>query len=661
MLKMVDKGVELEWPSKKSILDRVSGLRNTHLPFQVVETINETKATREAKKTNGLQTTLYDLWSNGTGESVDSGWKNKLIWGDNKYVIASLLRNYAGKIDLIYIDPPFATGADFFVQVSIHNTMVGKEPTAIEQKAYRDTWGRGLESYLDMMHERLYLMHQLLSDQGSIYVHTDWHVGHYLKLIMDEIFGRDNFLNEIVWQRFNYHADANKYGIVHDYILFYSKTSKYIFNKQFTELREEYQESHFTLSDPDGRRYSLDNPTAPGHGKTGKPMRFGDRLIAPPPGAMWRWRQEKIDELMAAGKIVFTASDRPRVKRYLDESFSAVHSIWQDVKPVNSQAKERLEYNTQKPEALLERIIKASSNENSIVADFFCGSGTTLAVAEKLKRRWIGCDLGRFAIHTTRKRLMEIENCGSFEILNLGKYERQIWQESSFAKGKETVLYEYLAFILKLYAAEPLAGFQQIHGRKGRALIHIGAVDAPVTIDEVTTAIDECMATKQSELHVLGWEWEMGMHDLLEREAKQSGIKLRLLTIPNEVMETSAIEKGDIAFFDLAYFKANVAVNKNGVSVELQDFVIPNTELVPDEVRNKISHWSDFIDYWAVDFDFHDDTFMNNWTSYRTKDNTKLVLKSDPYKHQKYGRHKIVVKVIDIFGIDTTQAFEVDV
>jgi SAM-dependent methyltransferase len=330
-----------------------------------------------------------------------------------------------------------------------------------------------------------------------------------------------------------------------------------------------------------------------------------------------------------------------------------------------SEKSEWLNYNTQKPEALLERIITVSSNAGDLVADFFCGSGTTLAVAEKLGRRWIGCDLGRYAVHTTRKRLLEIDACKSFEILNLGKYERQYWQGVTFGgKGKtitEQALYEYLAFILRLYGAQPVAGMAHLHGRKGRAMVHIGAVDAPVTIDEINSALAECAQLKQPELHIVGWEWEMGLYDLMVGEAKQRGVKLLLLQIPREVMEQQAVEKGDIQFFELAYLEVKPEVKKRAVTITLKDFVIPNTELVPEEVRSKIKKWSDYIDYWAVDWDFQNDTFMQGWVTYRTRKDRTLALTSDEHVYEKPGRYRILVKVVDIFGNDTTQAYDVEV
>jgi SAM-dependent methyltransferase len=387
------------------------------------------------------------------------------------------------------------------------------------------------------------------------------------------------------------------------------------------------------------------------------------------PAMGWRYSKERMAELDAQGRIWYPDSKakRPQLKRYLDESPGMpVSGVWTDVNPVNSQAIEDTGYDTQKPSALLERIIKTSSNPGDLVADFFCGSGTTLAVAEKLGRRWIGCDLGRYAIHTTRKRLLEIEGCKPFEILNLGKYERQYWQGVTFADkaapAVEKTLFEYLAFILKLYGAQPVSGMSHLHGKRGRAMVHVGAVDAPVTIDEINATIAECLAVKQSELHVLGWEWEMGLNNLMVGEAKKRGVKLVLLQIPREVMEQQAVEKGDIRFFELAYLDVEIKTPKKlAAAVKLKEFVIPNTELIPEDVRKKIKKWSDYIDYWAVDWDFQNDTFMQGWVSYRTRQDRALELCSEPHTYPKRGKYRVLVKVVDIFGNDTTQAFDVEV
>jgi DNA modification methylase len=679
---------ELVWPGKYNEDGSRKELPRVSLPFQVIETINESRASREVEKHEGK--TLFDFYQGKEGETFEAGWKNKLIWGDNLLVLGSLLQKFAGEIDLIYIDPPFATGTDFSFTAPIGDgdMQVTKEQSAMEEKAYRDTWGRGLESYLDMLSNRLRLARELLSEHGSIYVHLGWQVAPYVKVVMDEVFGSANFQNEIIWKRQTAKGGAfdslNQYGRIHETILFYSNTEAPIWNLQYTEYNEDHiEKSYKHVEEGTKRRFALRDLTAAGtrSGDSGKPITVkGDRIDLPP-GRHWavglesgETVQQAVDRLIQTKKMWYENGRMPRLKLYLDEMPGVpLQSVWTDIPPVQAQSIERLDYATQKPEALLDRIIKSSSNEGSLVADFFCGSGTSMAVAEKLKRRWIGCDMGRFSVHVARKRLLEIEGCKPFEILNLGKYERQYWQGVTFGnKGKaitEQALYEYLAFVLKLYGAQLAPGLAHLHGRKGRAMIHIGAVDAPVTIDEINGALDECVQLKQPELHMLGWEWEMGLYDLMVGEAKKHGVKLLLLQIPREVMEQQAVEKGDIQFFELAYLevkldhKSGANGKKNGsrstLKVNLKDFVIPNTDLVPEDIRSKINKWSDYIDYWAVDWDFQNDTFMQGWVSYRTRQDRTLELTSDEHTYDKAGKYCVLVKVVDIFGNDTTQAYEI--
>ncbi len=657
---------ELVWPGKYNEDGTRKEVPRVSLPFQVIETVNESRATREVDKAKGPS--LFDFYRGKEGDTFEAGWRNKLIWGDNLLVMGSLLEKFAGKIDLIYIDPPFATGADFSFTTEIGESgaAISKEQSIIEEKAYRDTWGQGTASYLSMMADRLCQARALLSERGSLYVHCDYHVGHALKLLLDDVFGGSSFRNEVVWKRSLPHNDPKRYGSIHDTILFYTKSDEFCFNQQYTGIGEDYAESHYGQVEKTGRRYQLTSLAATGPG----PARsFGDRVLPPPSGNHWRYSQENIDRLLAEGRIVFTSKGTPRYKRYLDEMKGpALQSVWDDIRGVNSQANEDTRYATQKPEALLERIIEVSSDPGNLVADFFCGSGTTLAVAEKLGRRWIGCDLGRWGIHVTRKRLLGIEDCKPFEVLNLGRYERQHWQGVTFGDSKnkplaEQALYEYLAFIIKLYGAQLVAGLSFLHGKKGKAMVHIGAVDAPVTISEIDAAVEECAKVKQSELHILGWEWEMGLYDLMVEAAKKKGVKLLLLQIPREVMEQQAAVRGDVRFFELAYLEADIKQQLKTLTaqVALKDFVIPNTELIPEEVRSKVKKWSDYIDYWSVDWDFRNDTFMQGWVAYRTRKDRKLPLTCDAHTYGKAGKYRILLKVIDIFGNDTSQAFDVEV
>lgn len=624
---MSDKNNEQElplglyWKGKRTTVDRIV------LPFQsleVVETINESRATREKEKG-----TMFRQDPN----AMDVEWRNKLIWGDNKYVMSALLEKYAGKIDLIYIDPPFATGADFSTTVTIGDNEVEhtKEASAMEELAYRDTWGKGLDSFLQMMYDRLCLMRELLSEKGSIYVHIDYRVSAHVRLLMDEIFGAANFINEVVWCYKEREMSKDKWNRKHDNILFYAKKQgKQSFNCD--AVREEYTETtrqKFKYKDEIGL-YQIR-----GKGIPGSPVNKADGLRPEHetkyPGMTYR-------QYMEAGTL-------PR--------------DWWVIPIVNKAANERTDYPTQKPQDLLERIIKASSNEGDLVADFFCGSGTTAAVAEKLGRKWITSDIGRYAVHTSRKRFLEIEGCKPFEILNIGKYERQYWQTIQFGnKTAEQSMAEYIAFVLKLYKAEALPGSAYIHGKKGNKLVHIGGVDAPVTFEDIQHALEDTRRMKQKELVVLGWEWEMGLHDVVEQEAAKAGIKLHLLSIPREAMDKRAVDAGDIQFFELAYLETEVKKSAHGYQIKLTDFIIPNLDLIPAEVKKLIKKWSDYIDYWSVDWDYKDDTFHNQWQSYRTKKDRSLELKTDHHEYAKKGDYKVMVKVIDIFGNDTTHIIE---
>lgn len=605
---------ELIWPGKYNEDGTLEEVPRVNLPFQVIETVNESRATREAKK-GGVQGSLFDFYEGNEGETFEEGWKNKLIWGDNLLVMGSLLEKFAGKVDLIYIDPPFATGADFSftTQVGKGELEVLKEQSAIEEKAYRDTWGKGISSYAPMMWDRLRIMKELLSPTGTIAVHVDWRVGYMIKAMLDELFGSNAFINEIIWYYTGAGRSPERFSRRHDNIYWYANGAEWFFTPD--PLRTEYAEA--------------------------TRERFSHHI-----GNIRGGRDFGVQELNPKGKhpddVVKISIEAP-------------------------SANERTGYATQKPIALLEKLTAGLAPKNGLVADFFVGSGTTLKACELTGRRWIGCDLGRWGIHVTRKRLLSVKNCKPFEVLNLGKYERQYWQSVTFGEKQnkpitERALFEYLSFILKLYGAQPVVGMAHLHGKNGKTMIHIGAVDAPVTISEIDSATEECIRLKQKELHVLGWEWEMGLQDLVIQEAKNKGVKLLLLQIPREVMEHQATDKGDIRFFELAYLDAAIRKPKGlTAQVTLKDFVIPNAELIPDDVRGKVGKWSDYIDYWAVDWDFHNDTFMQGWVAYRTRKDRSLLLTSDPHTYEKRGRYRVLVKVIDIFGNDTSQVFEAEV
>ena len=671
----------LVWPGKYNEDGTLKEVPRVSLPLQVIETVNESRATREAKK-GGVQGGLFDVYEGREGDTFEAGWRNKLIWGDNLLVMGSLLGKFAGTVDLIYIDPPFATGADYSIVAPIGEAglTVAKEPSAIEEKAYRDTWGNGLGSYLDMLAPRVRLLWDLLGDGGNLFLHIGPAVSHNVRCLCDEVAGASAFRGEIVWQRHDPHNDAmKKVGVITDRILWYGRGNSPYYNAQIErEALSESAEAEYSLLErrdgtivnwkgnggTPGRRFKLDDATWKGTNPKGQ---FRWRGARPSPKRVWMYDLTGMEAALESGELYLRNPSKGAArcrKHYLDENKGLLlQDLWTEVGRVKGGS----DYPTQKPERLLERIIRIGSREGALVCDVFCGSGTTLVAAENTGRRWIGCDLSRWATHLARKRMLAIDNCRPFEVLNLGKYERQYWQGVTFGdrmdkRFTEHALYEYLAFILRLYRAQPVAGMAQLHGKKGKAMVHVGSVEAPVTIAEIDEAVEECAKLKQGELHVLGWEWEMGLCDLMVEAAKKKGVKLSLLQIPREVMEQQAPAMGDVHFFELAYLEVKIEKPKRlAVQVRLKDFVIPNTEQIPEDLSNKVEKWSDYIDYWAVDWDFQNDTFMQGWVAYRTRKERKLPLACDAHAYEKPGKYRILVKVIDIFGNDTSQAFDAEV
>ena len=589
-----------------------------------------------------------------------TGWRNRLIWGDNKYVLPSLLPEFAGRIDLIYIDPPFSTGQDFSYLATIPDyertsqdedaiTFV-KEPSILEQKAYRDTWGKGLDSYLQMMFERLTLMRELLSERGSIYVHVDWRLNAPLRLIMDEVFSPENFMCQIIWKRSSIRkAASNKWLSVDDIILVATKTREYTFNTVYIPYSEEYKK-RFTEKDERGYYYWIDIGT---------------------------YSEDRLAKLKAEGRVRFSKDPRahPRFKHYLHEGKGVQpDNVWTDIVPINSQAKEDTGYDTQKPEALLDRILRASSNEGDLVLDCFSGSGTAAAVAEKLNRRWIICDLSRFAIHTARKRLLTIPGIKPFVVQNLGKYERQAWQMAEFPANGENRLEEqrqreaaYRTFVLDLYHARVVSGNGWLHGVKSGRMVYVGAVDAPVTLPDVKAIAREtwkAVGGKESGISkagadILGWEFAFELNELAKQVAAESRIDVAFKKIPREVLDKKAVDQGDIRFFELGALSLQVKQKGRDVTLSLTDFAIPIDD-IPDDARKAIKHFSQLIDYWAVDWDFKNDTFHNQWQSYRTRKEPKIKMEST-YTYSEPGKYLVVVKVIDILGNDTTKTVEVEI
>lgn len=654
---------ELVWEGKYDEYGnrRPIKLPTSPLPLQRIETIDEP---RDRSKAQGL------LWKPESAHRDD--FRNLLIWGDNKLAMAALLEKFRGKVDLIYIDPPFDVGADFTMQVQVgtEGDAVLKEQSILEAVAYRDTWGKGTDSYLHMMYERLVLMRDLLSEQGSIYIHLGSQVNHYLKTMMDDIFGKDLFINEIIWQRSNPHGHVSaSYGEIVDYILVYAKSSSYHFEVQYTEAREEYI-SNFYKYEENGKKYRLVTLTAKGAGSA---KRFGEKIIQPPPGCHWRWSQDRIDEALSKGLIVITKSGAIHYKHFLDvNKGTPLQNIWadKDVRNIQAASRERQEFPTQKPESILERILKVSSLEGDLVADFFCGSGTTLAVAEKLGRRWIGVDLGRYAIHVSRKRLIQVQrelhSAGkpyrSFDVYNLGRYERQWWQLERL-KGADG---EHRRIVLQFYKAAMLDNPPSplLHGKKHGAFVHVAQIDSIFAFDELRTAAEAGRAAGGRELHCLAWEFEMELALKKQAVEAETGMTIRLKYIPREIMEPN---RSECQFFEAGFLEARAVKKGKKVDVELVRFTTALAEAPEAEMaalrERAVESPFDFIDFWAVDFEWREGKpFEHHWQDFRTRKERSLKTRTDLGKeYSQKGTHLICVKVIDVFGVDTTTVIQVEV
>jgi adenine-specific DNA-methyltransferase len=340
------------------------------------------------------------------GRPVD-GWLNEIYWGDNLQVMSHLLKKYRGQVKLVYIDPPFDSKADYKKKIQLRGKQLTNDGSAFEDKQYTDIWTN--DEYLQFFFERLILVKELLDEFGSIYVHCDWHKSHFIRCMLDEIFGINNFRNEIIWKRSDAHGNIGQgtkhFGPVHDTIFFYSKTEQITWNQQYTPLSQDYMEKFYRYKEKDGRVYKLDNLLGPGGASKGNPVyEFLGVTRA------WRFSKIKMEQLYDNGRIVQTNPGTvPMYKRYLDESKGIpLQTIWSDISMIRGWSGEKLDYPTQKPEELIERIISASSNPGDLVFDCFMGSGTTQAVAMKLGRRFIGADINLGAVQTTTKRLLGV-------------------------------------------------------------------------------------------------------------------------------------------------------------------------------------------------------------------------------------------------------------
>ena len=663
--------VELVWNGKTN---EISGVA---LPFQTIEQVDEPRAEDFRDASSQLALPKIDV----RGRQI-RGWTNKLIWGDNRLVLQSLKNGFIreeiekqGGIKLIYIDPPFDVGADFSMNIEVGKDTFTKKPNILEEIAYRDTWGKGADSFIAMIYERLILMRDLLAEDGSIFVHCDWRVSAYMRLVLDEVFGQENFRNEIIWCYTGPGSPGmRQFNRKHDTIFWYVKGKTWTFNQDAVRIPHRDGSPH-------SGGYGMDQEIASEYGGRGKIPES------------W-WTQERGNGLC-----------------------------------IVARSGENLGYPTQKPEALLERIINSTSQKEDLVADFFSGSGTTAAVAEKLGRKWIASDLGKFAIHTTRKRMIGVQrklkaegkDYRAFEILNLGKYERWHYvgvnpnlreeQKVRQLKAKEE---EFISLILNAYCAEKIDGFASFHGKRADRLVTVGPINMPVSRLFVEGIIKECLEKRITKVDLLGFEFEMGLFPNALDAALDKGINIAAKYIPAEVFDKRAVENNEVVFYDVAFIEVRPHYHKEKfVAIELTDFsvhysqgslaaaestmrkgskiVVEGGQIIKT-VKNKdgsftrtqlTENWHDWIDYWSVDFNFEskkeivriqdpetgewkeeytgDYIFENEWQSFRTKKKGQFVRMSEKHEYAIYGKHKIAVKVVDIFGNDTMTIIPVNI
>lgn len=600
---------------------------------------------------------------NAFNAALDGGsWMNRLVYGDNLLTMQALLAgdpqtglpSLRGKVDLIYIDPPFDSKADYRTKVKLPGVDLQQKPTVVEQFAYADTWEEGTISYLKMIYPRLVLMKELLSDRGSIYVHIDWHVGPYVKVMLDEIFGKESMLNEIIWCYSSMCKSKNNWNRKHDNIYVYTKSANWTFNAD--AVLEGYAEGYaekFKYKDEKGS-YMI-------RGKGGhlSPIHSqGD--LTPEHEKLypnWTYRQ------------------------YLKEG--GFPKDWWQIPFINSQAKERIDYATQKPEALLERIIKASSNEGDLVCDFFGGSGTTAAVAEKLGRRWITCDIGKPASLVMRKRFIDQE-VNPFLYQSIGDYQKEAFHNNK----KLRRVGDLSQVVLGLFGALPFSP-EQVSDRnfgyvKGtRNLVMVDSPNRLTTAATVRRAVEakaSLLGGDWDKVIVLGWNFAFDISQAIE---KYKNSNVEVLVIPPDLLDKLSkkgfkklIADKTVRFSSLQYLVVNpveVTVNGNGedeLSISLSNYVLLSPDNIPldDKDKEKLQQVMEqdplsLIEYWSIDPDYDGDTFRSTWQDYRENvDNdsdplhcvysTRIAM---PHKDER----KVCVKAVDVFGFESQVILDV--
>ena len=640
----------------QQILERLSS--GTQIGLQTNELVLPSKDVSGLFKGSSPQ--IPNAFNNAVG---GGNWMNRLIYGDNLLAMQALLAGDAstglpslrGKVDLIYIDPPFDSKADYRTKINLPGTDILQNPTVLEQFAYADTWEQGTISYLRMLYSRLLLIKEILNNVGSIYVHIDWHIGSYVKIIMDDIFGKDNFRNEILWKRGTVKggkAIGNQYARNHDTILFYTKGEQCEYNTQYIPYTEEYIRQRYTKDDNDGRGPYTDQA-------------IGTRS------------KESLEELERDNRIFVTSQGKKRVKYYLSEAKGiALDDVWTNIPEVNSMGSENVGYATQKPEALLERIIKASSNEGDLVCDFFGGSGTTAAVAERLGRRWITCDIGKPASLVMRKRFIDQE-VKPFLYQSIGDYQKEAFRNNKKLKH----VGDLSQVVLGLYGALPFSpeqcndrNFGYIKG--GRTLVMVDSPNRLTTAATVKRAVEakaSLLGGGWEKVVVLGWNFAF---DISQAISKYKDSNVEVLVIPPDLLDKLAkkgfkklIDDRSVRFSSLQYLvvkpvKISRQPEGDEIDVELDNYVLLSPDNIPLDEKDKEKLQDvmqrdplSLIEYWSIDPDYDGVTFRSTWQDYRENTDND----SDPlhciYKTRLKVEHKpkrkVCVKAVDVFGFES--------
>ena len=580
---------------------------------------------------------------------------NRLLWGDNLHVMRQLPSE---SIDLIYIDPPFFSGRQY-------NVIFGDQN---ELRSFSDIWEGGMPGYLIWLNARLYEMKRLLRKGGSIYIHLDWHAVHYVKAEMDRIFGNECFRNEIIWQSTNAHSDSKRFGYVHQDILWYSKGLEWTYNKQFDVYSEEYVSKYYRYKDPSGRMYASGDVAAAGPGPA---KRFGDRLLEPPPGSHWRFSQEKIDHYLREGRIFFTENGFPRFKRYLDEMHGApAQSIWTDeqvpyIKSWSSEGRD-LGYPTQKPESLLERIVGASSKEGGVVADFFCGGGTTPAVAQRLGRQWLACDQSRVAVAITADRLTrQVEESG--KIFPVPDFTVEHWGIYEARRLAQAPPDQFRAFVLRAFGAV-FENPNGIHGYKGAVPVWVGepsqksAVTAP-DVQNFANAIRKTLRYKQDNLRdgmMLGWAFRQDAMEAADRlrrleQTDLNFIRLDMIRIDSrqfrEHVAALSTEHADYENFLTFVQPPRVEVGYKRIAPRTYKFDVSETAILNPGGKIINVQW---------DFDYGKRFTSKPGYSFLHGNNKQPELQAQ-YEFPSSGKKKIACKVQDDMGGEGLWAGDIEV